>query len=512
MPRGSNTPLLCSGVFDSRGHCYLLLPNTEGAKSAANQYMERLNQWLLSHFKTSLYVAWGYAACSFDVLKNEPQGSYAQLFRSVGESISAKKSRRYSAAAILALNAGAQEDYTRECQVCKSLSVAAGEEVCPLCRAIEQFSRNILKDEFFTVSTRKEEGALPLPGDCWLVPDSAESLKKKMQEDGCFVRSYSKNRMFTGKHIATRLWVGDYSSGRTFEEYAKEAQGVDRIGVLRADVDNLGHAFVAGFENPKNQNRYVTLSRTATLSRQLSMFFKLHINQILRNGAYSMTGKGGGQRNATICYSGGDDLFLVGAWDEIIQLAVDIRRAFARYTQGTLTLSAGIGVYGAGYPIGAIAGEVAAMEEQSKNLPGKDAVTLFEDGASHKVMAEGKDRAISDGTYRWQEFEEKVIDEKFHIIYHFFESSEDRGNSFLYRLLELIRNRGERINFARYVYLLSRLEPGKEADPAQKEEYRLFSEKMVRWIGQEEDCRQLKTAINLYAYLTREKEGAGNAE
>ena len=68
-----------------------------------------------------------------------------------------------------------------------------------------------------------------------------KKLCRRMENDDYFVRSYSKNKLYTGKHIATKLWVGDYSTGSTFEEFAREAEGISRIGVLRADVDNLGH-------------------------------------------------------------------------------------------------------------------------------------------------------------------------------------------------------------------------------------------------------------------------------
>ena len=205
-------------------------------------------------------------------------------------------------------------------------------------------------------------------------------------------------------------------------------------------------------------------------------------------------------------------MFLVGAWNDVVELAVDIRRAFARYTQGTLRLSAGIGIYEPGYPIRAIAGEVAAMEEASKSLPGKNAVTLLEDGQYHTVEdGNGGWKTVSDGTYGWEELEQYVLGEKFRAVSRFFGISEERGRNFLYRLLELIRSRDEKINFARYVYLLSRLEPGKDAAPEQKEAYREFSSKMYRWMKSGEDCRQLKTAINLYAYLTREKEETEDA-
>ena len=113
-----------------------------------------------------------------------------------------------------------------------------------------------------------------------------------------------------------------------------------------------------------------------------------------------------------------------------------------------------------------------------------------------------------DGTYSWDDFEQQVIGEKYQALYDFFTVSEDRGMNFLYNLLELIRNKKEKINFARYVYILSRLEPEKDASPEQKEAYHKFSKKMYQWIGNDEDSRQLKTAMNLYVYRRREAEVA----
>ncbi len=497
-------------IYCGGGHCYILMSNTQKTKTTVDQYMDALNQWLIGTFQISLYAAWGYAVCSADALKNVPQGSYEQIFKTVSEEISRRKSHRYSVSDIIMLNAKSYDDYTRECKVCKKIAKVNEEKVCPICSAIEGFSQNILHDKFFTVTLQKSDDALPLPGNYYLTSDSEETLKKKMQHDDYFVRAYSKNALYTGKHVAAKLWVGDYAAKGTFEEYARASEGIARIGILRADVDNLGQAFVSGFANPKNHNKYVTLSRTATLSRQLSLFFKCHINKILKESAYSIHEESAHQRKAAICYSGGDDLFIVGAWNEIIASAVDIRRNFERYTQNTLTMSAGIGIYDAGYPISAMAKEVALMEEESKRLPGKNAVTLFQDGQEHSVINEqGKCLKISDGTYSWQEFEQSVLTEKYQYIYSFFEKSDERGKNFLYHLLELIRNRGEKINFARYVYILSRLEPQKDASPEQKDAYKEFSTKMYQWYRgetEEADCRHLKTAINLYAYLTRDKE------
>lgn len=498
-------------IYAGGGHCYILMPNTAGAVQAAESYMDGINGWLRETFQIALYVASGYVPCSANTMQNKPQGSYARLFQQVGAKVSERKSRRYTPADLKMLNAGTQGDHSRECSVCKGIGKVNDEGVCPVCQAMEKFSRNILYDDFFTITKNGANVALPFPGGCYLTADSLESLKeKRMRTDG-FVRAYSKNRMSTGTYAATKLWVGDYTTGKTFEEYAAQAEGIGRIGILRADVDNLGQAFVAGFDQLENQNRYVTLSRTAALSRQLSLFFKLYINKILAEPEYCVNGTPLHPRNASICYSGGDDLFLVGAWNEVIELAVDIRRDFKKYTQNTLTLSAGIGIYPHSYPIRAAAAETGDLEECSKLLPGKNAVTICRDGQAHTVVdAYGKEIAVSDGTYCWDDFEQAVLGEKYRVIYDFFETTQERGKNFLYRLLQLIRCRAEKINFARYVYLLSRLEPEQGAPPEQEEAYREFSSKMYEWVKSEKDCRQLKTAINLYAYMTREKEETGD--
>ena len=105
--------------------------------------------------------------------------------------------------------------------------------------------------------------------------------------------------------------MGDYTAetnGRGVASYAEYAttlekgRGIKRLGVLRADVDDLGAAFASGIPAEK-----VSISRTATLSRALSYFFKHKINEILDSGKYRLQ----------IIYSGGDDLFIVGNWSSL---------------------------------------------------------------------------------------------------------------------------------------------------------------------------------------------------
>ena len=491
-------------IYSGGGHCYLLLPNTENTVKTLLKFKQEMNTWFLKYFQTELFIAFGYVACSANALRNVPEGSYANLFHKMSEMLSRNKMQRYSAEELISLNTRKISDYSRECKVCRNIGQTDEEGVCAFCRKMETLSKNVLYSPFFSVVSKEEKDGLPLPGEYLLLADEEKFLRKRMEDDPYYVRTYSKNKPYIGKHIATKLWVGDYTTGDTFEKLAEEATGIDRIGVLRADVDNLGQTFVAGFSEKVNG-----LSRTATLSRQLSVFFKYFIRWILENGEFHIDGtKEKRKRNATIVYSGGDDVFIVGAWNEIIEIAVDLRRNFERYTQGRLSISAGIGIYDHAYPIAAIAQETGDMESEAKTYPGKNAVFLMDDGEKHTLGNTGQ--RISDGVYSWKELEENVIGEKYRALQEFFENSEDRGMAFMYRMLELIRGREDKINFARFVYLLSRMEPADEGEL--KENYMKFSRKMYNWIQSDRDCRELKTAMNLYAYMHREREEKRNED
>lgn len=504
-------------LYAGGGHCYMILPNTAAVKDVLAKFMGETNEWLTENYDIALYVADGYAEASADNLKNVPEKSYGELFKNMSNAISEKKSNRYMIEQIKNLNGSKKIQYSRECRICKRLDRVNEEGVCSICDAMRKSSKAIMNEQFFVITSSEVENGLPLPCGAWMIAESEQKLRNRMQnQPQSLLRAYSKNRYYTGLDVAARIWVGNYSGDdcQTMEDLARHAfdsGAVRRIGVLRADVDNMGQAFTSGFAE-----KYNTISRTATLSRQLSMFFKCYINTLLSEKEYMINESSGG-RSATIVYSGGDDLFIVGAWNDIVELAVDIRRNFKKYTLGTLTLSAGIGMYDSGYPISRIAYEVGDLEEDSKNLPGKDAITLLPDGKRHSIICDdGKKTEVMDATYKWDTFEKEVVGDKYDIIKDFFDNSKDRGNAFLYRLLELIRGQVDEkedeskekdpINFARYVYLLARLEPDKEAGDEQKLSYKKFSKKMYKWIESEDDCRQLKTAINMYVYMTRESE------
>ncbi|MCX8207803.1 MAG: type III-A CRISPR-associated protein Cas10/Csm1 [Methanothrix sp.] len=118
-------------------------------------------------------------------------------------------------------------------------------------------------------------------------------------------------------------------------EIAGSSEGINRLGILRMDVDDLGLVFSRGLAD-------ATLSRISTLSTMLSVFFDGWVDGICRN-----TGR------TYLIYSGGDDLFIIGSWDVIPEVALRIREDFRRYTchNPNLTISAGISIVDDMFPL-----------------------------------------------------------------------------------------------------------------------------------------------------------------
>lgn len=478
-------------IYTGGGHCYMLLPNTKEVLQILDSYEKQVNQWLLETFDISLYIACGYAVASANHLRNVPEGSYSELYQEISKMLSEKKAHRYGADIIQYLNKK-KRDGERECSVCRRVAkVREPEGRCPICEALEHMGRDMLHGEYFVILCEPQEYALPLPQNRYLVVMTEKNLKESMQKES-YVRCYTKNNFYTGKLVTTKLWVGDYvaKDANTFGELAEMARGIQKIAVLRADVDNLGTSFVYGFKRGEDES-YVTLSRTATLSRQLSLFFKGYINKILTQGTESVFAESG-PRNVVIVYSGGDDVFLAGAWNEVIAAFMDLRKALEKFTQRTLTISGGIGVYSDSYPIHVMAQETQFLEDCSKGCEGKNAITIWNEEHS----------------YPWPEFIKNVVAEKFKVIQEYFEKNNERGMAFLYHLTELLRSYSEQINIARYVYLLSRMEPEQDSLPAVKEAYQKFSEKMYLWSQNPKERKELLTAIYLYVYLYRKEEDA----
>lgn len=497
-------------IYSGGGHSYMLMPNTAAVKDFLGAAAKRVNGWLMKNFGAALYLAFAWRECSAHDLQNVPaeKAPYPQIFRDISSELSRAKLSRYDAEDLRALNSRAY-DAGRECRVCGTSDGLTDDGLCRWCDGFVKISKDMLRDDVFISVTKAGGGAghsIELPdvagkGALFAVFTDLEGARGYAASE-CGVRAYSKNKPHTGLNYSTNLYVGDYVSDKETELLADKSEGIRRVAVCRADVDNLGRAFLEGFvrknaEKAGERYRYQTLSRTAAFSRQMSMFFKYHINSILARGdkeikPLELSGGGERGRNLLIVYSGGDDVFIVGGWDDVICAACDIEAAFSKYTEGSLSISAGIGIFGEKFPIYRAASLTGELEEASKNVPGKNCVTLF-DTKGH--------------TYKWQDFRERVLP-KVRALAEYIDGSGEgfKGKAFLYRLLSLARRAGsDKLDVARCAYLLARAEPRGEAG---RNAYARFSSSVMEWIMDEKKRAEFITAIYIYVYLIRQRSDA----
>lgn len=162
----------------------------------------------------------------------------------------------------------------------------------------------------------------------------------------------------TFNHIAlTSINYHEDNGKRVFE-------GVEALGILKADIDNLGKIFSMGFKKK-------SLSKTAFLSRQINIFFSFYIPYLLKTNENF--------KDIYTIFAGGDDLFLLGPWNAIIQFAEFITKEFNSYVckHEQITLSIGIAVCKTNEPIYTYAYRSEASLKSSKETKGKNSITLF---------------------------------------------------------------------------------------------------------------------------------------
>jgi CRISPR-associated protein Csm1 len=148
----------------------------------------------------------------------------------------------------------------------------------------------------------------------------------------------------------------------------KRMNGIDALGVMKADVDNLGLIIACGMSDS-----YYSVSRAATLSRQMNNFFAVYLPWFLEQSDLYM--------DIYTVFAGGDDLFLIGPWNKMADLASELNEAFRDYTgrNPLIHFSAGISIHKSHTPVDKMADAAQNALAASKKHTEKQRLTLFDE-------------------------------------------------------------------------------------------------------------------------------------
>ena len=381
-------------IYGGGGHFYLLAPPQ--AVEKLPEIQRDVSRNLLRHHGGDLYLALGQASLRAGDFSG---GAFGDRWRAVALELRRAKDRRFSELGDEMYHQvfepwRDQGNQERECLVCHrehpGTREVADTRKCPPCLGFEALGEElrqatVLRLDEVPVAEPKDAGgsqagtwdkvlaelglAARVTGTDEAAPGSARSVLLGLDDDTLDTLSPGP-RVATGRRFLVNVTPEQGGRTKTFEEMSAGAQGIDRLGVLRMDVDDLGVLFSRGLGDK------ATLSRVAALSSAISLFFEGWVKALASR--YNPSGDPPGDRVYSI-YSGGDDLFFVGSWDAMPDLALAIRNDFGRYAAGHpgLHLSAGIALVGGKYPLYQAADDAKDAEDAAKQRPGKNAVTFL---------------------------------------------------------------------------------------------------------------------------------------
>lgn len=376
-------------IYNSGGGFYILAPNTKVIKEKLQAATDFIEERLFAIHGDSLYVSIEYVPLSKSTLTHQGDEYLGKIWTALFEKCDKKKNHKFHkllkthyASFFEPITLGGdmkmdivtgevfaqdekiykQEELTPLKQITKeqiqlgkalrnfNVMVVTGQEM-PSCR--NAFHIEPLGLGLHYYFTKHDD----MPLNAQDNPATANNLCVVTMND---IQGECKFMGFSNKvdciH-SLEFYGGNELAGRnvpTFEEMCQknDENAMERLGVLRMDVDNLGNIFQSGIPCD-----HITLSRMAALSRSFDYFFSGYLNTIYKEVE---------PESSFIIYSGGDDLFIVGSWDVVIKLAKRIRDDFRAYTchNPAFSISGGIAIVKSKFPI--IKGAKNSAEEESR--------------------------------------------------------------------------------------------------------------------------------------------------
>ncbi|MDR0979075.1 MAG: type III-A CRISPR-associated protein Cas10/Csm1 [Lachnospiraceae bacterium] len=496
-------------IYSGGAHSYLLLPNTNEAKEVINFASAKINNWLIEKYNNELFLNIAYEESSASNFDNTVDTKVKRntIFRKLAEKLGEKKLHKYDKSQLEKLLTPSNVEETRECIICKASNKTIYNEefeteICVSCNDIYNLGKRL--QENVNTANRGINIIINNQTGIELPSLSEEKCFAKIQKEDIKELKDGEKRIYginkkVGNIISNNINMGLYGlENSSFEEYSEKSIGVKKFGVLRADVDNLGNLFKNGLKP-----RLSTLSRYTELSNKLSEFFKENTNYICSNenfqqNKYVLSSKEI-KGNVKIIYSGGDDLFIVGAWDEIIELAVILDNMLKEFSTGKVKLSAGVGMFYSKFPISKMASIVGELEDFSKEADGKNCITLFEAKEENRFDFEGFKNVFN---YI------KLIEDNFDIKTEEDDKIEMTSGT-LNNLLKLINNL-DKINIVRTAYLLGRLEEKiPKTDEIRQNRFKMVKEKIYNSVHSKEEAKALRMALIILIYKNREEKKDG---
>jgi CRISPR-associated protein Csm1 len=479
-------------LYSGGGKFQIILPyiiKKDGNEISVSNELRKIeieiNKWLINNFDGLISIVFGVIEENFNVLDSSNERNYSHLLYEMSLKMQKKKKQKNFYDILLDksffINESEKKESIRKCKICGvklKENEGLNSNICNSCEDHESIGKNLAKKDKIIIFSKKDllidnkeiENLIKIDfekfGKVYITTkDKINNLVDKILNDinlfdiikvnDTNEKDIIKGFKFLGDTVPMSLEkitsedIDDINdeieknSPLTFEAISKLSIGDSKLGILKMDVDNLGMIFALGFEDSKNVKSKKSVSRIASLSRNFDIFFGGYLNKIcievferwkkeveLLNDKKLQNLISKLSNIFYITYSGGDDLFIVGPWDYIIELALEIRKELKRFTgyNPNIDISAGIAIVKNKYPIANAAELAEEYLERSKNYSSKKGmITVF------------------NSTLSW---DERIVDGLKHKSFeNIFNKSKE--------LLELVRNKKINRGLIHFIYKLN---------------------------------------------------------
>jgi CRISPR-associated protein Csm1 len=406
-------------LFCGGGHFELLIGYEEGIENKLERFEREIERVLVKEFGGKLGLVLSFKVFTLKKLKN-----YFELIQSLYKEIEKKKKRKF--AHLIA--SGEFEDLINErfeeganyilCPSCRwevvrEKEVEDEEKVCFWCRRFAEIG-GVIPKSVYIVFTEKELPKIKgfyletLGGVYFLSEEKVKELSpEKFQMEVLKLNDTDFLPCADGFKFLALTVPTKEKEVLTFEELEKFSEGDEKLSFARADVDNLGLIFREGL------GKDYSISRVATLSRMLDLFFSGYLKTLFDKEEF--------KNKVYTVYAGGDDLFIIGPWNVVLNALREIRKDFKDYTcqNQEIDLSCGIFTGRHSYPL-RFAGEKAG-EAENNAKDKKPAICVF------------------DEVLKWDSFEMALAEAK-KFVENFFKKKETVGRSLFYKFYLLLKH------------------------------------------------------------------------
>lgn len=415
-------------LFCAGGRFTIISPNTPHCLEVIENLKFKINKKLIEKFNAELYLSLVNIDVSFEDLHD-----FNLILSKLNFLTKEDKTHKFVDHLYYLFND--DESFGNNiCPYCgKSIE---NNRVCDNCNYQEKLGAAVVNSKYLIVFKGFDESSFSICGNNYLFKGSDEEVIDFL--DSNFLENvtvyklndtnfldivsevYTKNVSFDFKFIGNTIpSIGN--DLLIFDHLGKISKGLNNIGVLKMDVDNLGEIFYKGiYDEYLKSNIY----KVSSLSTFLDIFFSGIINNIAKkfrvytycgefkesfeeikldfgiNGIKSVFKPNSNydvpielEQFSTstlyISYSSGDDLLIVGPYDDVICFALEFREKFKQWTgyNESINISAGIGIFNYNFPIGNAVIQSELYLNQSKKC-GKDKITILNQTLSWEDIGE----------------------------------------------------------------------------------------------------------------------------